>query len=200
MPIRWLASVHSAFIIKKKHGLGVAAWLLLPTENVFGLLAYDVFFVQDALVRNSANVLAESVCVTYFRSGPVLDFEIQLRQFDSISLVGCYFLRSYAGMLGRHDPFEPENVSHIDSSENTLLPTLPQTLQTFIWRIAYAIGRSTPSCTWDKMAATATLEVSVVQITGNPKSGYASTGVVHSLFFKSSEACYWLRLQTPGPS
>jgi hypothetical protein len=72
--------------LSTKLGLaGVAAWFLLPTEIVFALLAYDGFFVQAVLVRNNANVLAERVYVTYFRSGPVLDFEIQLRQFETPS-------------------------------------------------------------------------------------------------------------------
>jgi hypothetical protein len=58
----------------------------------------------------------------------------------------------------------------------------------FIWRLVCAVGLSTPSCTWDEMATTATLEASVVRMKGSSKFGRASTGVVLRLFFISSKA------------
>jgi len=41
----------------------------------------------------------------------------------------------------------------------------------FICLLAYVMGLSTPSCTWDKTAATASLEVSVVRMKGSSKFG-----------------------------
>ena len=58
----------------------------------------------------------------------------------------------------------------------------------FFCRLANAMGRSIPPCTYDNTAAIATLDASVVRIKGRPKLGKASTGVVLSFCFRVSNA------------